>query len=136
MIVCQAPSLSHASQTGEWFCFGTAGLEPLSLSSLRKGRHLPNVKCLYIVHPADGLAFYTLSCPVNEAMHIVGGTLASDKIQYTPQWRDNKDFFFSNGYIFHGIETGNREAESKEKLLARDFLGSRRIQKIGFPPKI
>lgn len=75
---------------------GSALAQPVlnpCLSSLRKGRHLPNVKCLYIVHPADGLAFYTLSCPVNEAMHIVGGTLASDKSQYTPQWRDNKDFF-------------------------------------------
>lgn len=58
------------------------------------------------------LLFILLSCPVNEAMHIVGGTLASDKILYTPQWRDKRCFFFPNGYIFHGRETGNKEAES------------------------
>lgn len=39
-----------------------------------------------------------------------------------------------NSDIFHGIETGNKETESKGELLARDFLGSRRVQKIGFPP--
>lgn len=32
--------------------------------------------CLCLVHPVDGLAFYSLSYLVNEAMHIVGGTQA------------------------------------------------------------
>lgn len=57
-------------------------------------RHLSNVKRLYIVHPADGLAFYTLSCLLNEAMHTVGGTPASDKILCTRQRRNSKDEFF------------------------------------------
>lgn len=35
--------------------------------------------------------------------------------------------FPPNTYIFHGIETGNKEIESEDELLARNFLGSRRV---------
>lgn len=83
------------------------------------------ILCSLLAH----LLFVLLRYLLSEVMHTPGGNPASDKSLYIHSLvkRLKCGFFPPSTYMFHGIETGNKEIESEDELLARNFLDSRGV---------